>query len=170
MIQALVRRKLDRAEKELGAPIDEMRYVAKHSLSALRAWGSVHSWAHYRKAMPAEAFYVAKIAAYRQEDCGTCLQIAVNLAKKAGVKTDLIRAAMEGRVSALPGELRMVYRFAEQQANGQDDPELREQIRLGYGDEALIDLAFAIVGSRAFPTFKRVLGYAKSCTQVTIEV
>jgi hypothetical protein len=132
--------------------------------------GSVRSWAHYHKAMPAEAFYVAKIAAYRQEGCGTCLQIAVNLTKKSDVKRDLIRAAMDGRVSALPAELRMVYRFAEQ-ANGQDNPELREEIRSRYGDEALllIDLAFAIVGSRAFPTFKRVLGYAKSCSQVAID-
>jgi hypothetical protein len=30
MIKMLIKRKLDQAEKELGAPVDEMRYVAKH--------------------------------------------------------------------------------------------------------------------------------------------
>ena len=170
MIGALINRRIGQVEKELGVPADEMRYVAKHSLGALRAFGSVRSWADYHKSLPAEAFYVAKIAAYRQEDCGSCLQISVNLAKRANVKGDLIRATLDGRVSALPTELQTVYRFAELQANRQDSPELREQIRVQYGDAALIELAFAIVGSRTFPTFKRVLGYAKSCSQVKLQL
>src|SRR5437763_1353918 len=129
MIKQLINRQLDQAEKDLGAPVDEMRYVARHSLAALRAWSTVRSWSDFRKAMPAEAFYLAKIAAYRQEDCGTCLQISVHLAKKAGVDPRYIRAAVNGNVEALPPNVQVVYRFAEKQANREDDPEAREQIR-----------------------------------------
>lgn len=170
MIQAIIDHQLDKAEKDLGVPINEMRWVAKVSRSALRAWSTVQSWAHFREALPAQAFYISKIAAYRVEDCGSCMQIAINYAKKGGVPVRLIQAALDRNLSELGPELAMVYLFAERQAKGQDDPDAREKIRAKYGDKALIDLAFSIVGSRAFPTFKRVLGYAVRVQDVTLQI
>ena len=169
-MNALIERKLDAVEKELGAPIDESRYMAKYHLRALWAFSKVLDWAEFRRALPVDAYYVAKIAAYRQEDCGSCLQIAVNKARKANVPLPIIRAAIDRNLDALPPELRLVFLFAEGQANREDDLDARERIIERYGHQGLIELALAITSARTFPTLKRTLGFAISCSRVQVAV
>jgi hypothetical protein len=149
-------------------PIDETRYILSHSIKALLAYSSLSKLSQYRGPLPPEVHATAKIAAYRQEDCGSCLQISVNLARKAGVPAALLRDLAQGRISSLPESLRDVYRFAEEQANRSDNPELRERLRQRYGDDGLIALAIAVTSARTFPTLKRALGYATSCSRVEI--
>ena len=48
--------------------------------------------------------------------------------------------------------------------------ELSEELAQELGRAALVDLALAIASVRVFPTLKRGLGYAQSCSQVTVEV
>jgi hypothetical protein len=99
------------------------------------------------------------------------VQIAVNQAKKAGVPADTIRAVLDGRLDDLPEDLRDAYRFADAvvRASGDEGP-FRERIRQRYGDEGLIELALAIASCRVFPTVKRALGYAVSCSTVPVTV
>lgn len=170
MIKAIVRRMLGRQQKDLGVPVDEAYYMLDHSLPALRAFSKVLAISEFHHTLPNDVYHIAKIAAYRQEDCGTCLQISVNRAKRDGVKPELIRAAAAGNVTALTPELRMIYRFAEMQANREDDPEVRNEIIHRFGHEGLIELALAITSTRTFPALKRVLGYATSCSRVVVEV
>lgn len=162
MLKTIANKMLDSAEKDLGAPVDEMRYILDHSMSAFRRWASMREIADYHHALPAEVYYIAKIASYRVEDCAACLQIATHFAQKNGVAAELIRAALDGRPQDLPKELQVVYDFAQDQANRLDDPEIRELIRRTYGDDGLIELAIGLASTRAFPTLKRVLGFAKS--------
>jgi alkylhydroperoxidase family enzyme len=168
MIRTILRKVLRRSEERLGVPMEEGHYMLEHAPGAMLAFSTVQAWTDRHRALPAEAYYVAKIAAYREEDCGTCLQIAVNLARHAGVDRDLVRIAAQGRDELLSPELRELYRFAQQQANRQDDDEIREHLRTRYGDEALVELALAIASSRMFPALKRTLGYAKSCSLVHV--
>lgn len=168
MIRTILRRMIDRVEQRLGVPVDEARYMVDHSLGSFLAFSTVQTWTDRHKALGAEAYYVAKIAAYREEDCGTCLQIAVNLALKAGVSREIVGYAAQGREELLPPKLRELYRFAQKQANRVDDDDLREKLRARYGDEALIELALAIASARMFPAFKRTLGFAKSCAMVRV--
>lgn len=168
MIRKLLHRAIDRVETRLGVPLDESRFVLDRSLGSFLAFSTVQTWTDRREHLPATIYYVAKIAAYREEDCGTCLQIAVNLARKAGVAAEIVRAAAHGRVESLTPELQDVYRFASQQANRVDDVELREKLRARYGDAALIELALGIAAARMFPTFKRTLGFAISCSKVDL--
>lgn len=158
------------AEKQLGTPLDEMRYLADHSLSAFRRWSSTREIADYHHALSPEVYYVAKIAAYRVEDCGSCLQICAHMARKNGVPQSIIRTALKGDVDLLPEELVAVYGFAQKQANREDDPVIREWLRKKYGDQGLIEMAIGIASARTFPAFKRALGFAKRASEVTIEV
>jgi alkylhydroperoxidase family enzyme len=125
----------------------------------------------YRRVMPPGPIYVARIVAVRDEDCGTCVQIAVNQATKAGVSAQVLRSVLDGKLDDLPEELRDAYRFAEAVVtrNGEEDA-LRERIRLRYGDEGLIEMALAIASCRTFPTVKRALGYAVHCSEVAVRV
>ena len=168
MIRSLLHRMIDRTEKRLGAPADEARYMLDHSPGSFLAFSTVQTWVHRHKAVPVEVYFTAKIAAYHEEDCGTCLQIAVNLALQSGVDRQLVRNLAQGREELLPSELRDVYRFAAKQANRIDDEELRQRMIARYGDEGLIELALAIASARMFPAFKRTVGYAKSCSLVRV--
>jgi alkylhydroperoxidase family enzyme len=114
---------------------------------------------------------VARLVATRDEDCGTCVQIEVNLAKKDGVSLAVIQAVLDSRPDDLPEELSDVYHFAEEvvTATGGEAP-YRERIRRRYGEEALVELAMTMAACRVFPITKRALGYAQSCSAVSVQV
>src|SRR3989442_15965260 len=128
MIRTILRRMVRRSEDRLGVPLEESHYMLEHAPNAMLAFSTVQAWTNRHRALPADAYYVAKIAAYREEDCGTCLQIAVNLARKAGVDRELVRVAAQGRVELLSPEFRELYLFAQKQANREDDDDIRERL------------------------------------------
>jgi len=137
MLHWLINKRLDAAEKKLGVSVDYMRHIAKVSLPAFFKFAKFLPMAEYRKALPVEPFHIARLVAVKQEDCGTCVQIEVNLAKHDGVSTELLQAVLDCRIDALPNELANVYRFAQAVVTQQDDVELREVVRQQYGEEGL---------------------------------
>src|SRR5712692_3611012 len=171
MLRRLILARIAAAEKDLGVPLDYCRFIIRVSLRASFKFAKFLAVDEYRRVLPPGPCYVARIVATRHEDCGTCVQIAVNQAKKAGVPTELLRAVLDGKLDALPEELREAYRFAEAvlTANGEEDA-WRERIRLRYGHEGLIEMALAIASCRVFPIIKRALGYAVSCSAVAVRV
>src|SRR3954467_14989 len=164
MLRRLILGRIAAAEKTLGVPLDYCQYIARTSLRAFFKFAKFLAVDEYRRVLPAAPCYVARIVAVRHDDCGTCVQIAVNQAKKAGVSPEILRAVLDGNLDDLPEDLRDVYRFTDAivRNTGPESP-LRERIRQRYGDEALIELALAIASCRTFPTIKRTLGYAVSC-------
>jgi hypothetical protein len=171
MLRWLIRRRLAAVEKQLGVPLDYCRYILDVSLGAFLKFAKLMPLAHYRRALPAAPFYVAQIVATRAEDCGPCVQITVNFAKKTGVSHQILQAAVVGEVEALPDDLALVYRFAEAVVarTGEED-ELRGRIEELYGKAGLVELALAIAVCRVFPTTKRALGFATSCSKVAVTV
>src|SRR6516164_4225158 len=161
MLRRLILARIATAEKEWGVPLEYCRFIVRVSLRAFFKFAKFLAVDEYRRVLPPGPCYVARIVALRHEDCGTCVQIAVNQAKKAGVPPELLRAVLDGKLDALPEEVREGNDFAEAvlRANGDDDG-WRERIRLRYGDEGLIEMALAIATCRVFPTIKRALGYA----------
>jgi alkylhydroperoxidase family enzyme len=171
MLRRLILGRIAAAEIGLGVPLEYCRYMIRVSLRASFKFAKFLAVDEYRRVLPPDPFYVARIVATRHEDCGTCVQIAVNQAKKAGVPPELLRAVLDGKLDALPEDVREAYDFAEAvlRANGEEDV-WRERIRLRYGDEGLIEMALAIATCRVFPTIKRALGYAVSCSAVAVRV
>jgi AhpD family alkylhydroperoxidase len=171
MLRRIVLRKLDSVEKELGVSVDYLRHVARTSLRAFFKFVRIMPLAEYRRRLPPGPYHVARIAATRQADCGTCVQIEANLARKAGLDPRTILAAAEGRVGDLAPELADAYAFAEAvvRSTGEEDA-LRRTLRERYGEEGFVELAMAIAICRVFPETKRALGYATSCSKVKIAV
>jgi alkylhydroperoxidase family enzyme len=168
MLRWLINKRLNAAEKKLGVPIDYMRHIAKMSLPAFFKFVRFMPLAEYRKKLPVEAYHLARLVAVQKEDCGTCVQIEINLAQHDGVSTNWLQAALEGKLETLPRELANVCRFTEAVVTQRDDMELREAMRQQYGEEGLVELALAIAACRVFPTTKRALGYATSCSRVKV--
>lgn len=171
MLRWLIRRKLDSEEKKLGESVDYLRHVVDVSPAAFLRFASIMPFANSRKVLPRDAWYVAQIVALLHEDCGPCLQITVNLARRDRVDPAVLRAALAGDAHELPAELVEVMEFAKAvvEATGTED-DLRESVRKRYGDRGLIELAYAITAARIPPTVKRALGYAQSCRAVQVAV
>lgn len=171
MLRRLIETRIAAAERDLGVPADYMRHILRVSLRAFFKFVKIMPLAQYRRRLPSEPFHVARLVATRDEDCGTCVQIEVNLAKKDRVPPGVIQAVLAARPDELSPELADVYRFAEAvvTASGTED-EFRERIRQRYGEEALVELAMTIAVCRVFPITKRALGYAKSCSAVNVDV
>jgi alkylhydroperoxidase family enzyme len=165
MLRAIILRKLASVERRLGEPLDYVRHMLSASLPATLAFFKVMGLGKVRRRLPRDAWHVAQVVASRSEDCGPCVQIALNVAAQDGVPAGVLRAVVDERPDELPGECALAYRFAEAVcARGAELDALREQARARWGEAALVELALAIAGARVFPVTKRALGYATSCS------
>lgn len=120
---------------------------------------------------PRDAFAVARLVTAVHEDCGPCAQIVVDDALRRGVSPRLLRDVLDRRIDRLSREQAAVFRLAD--ATVRADPaaaDLGTEVEGLLGRKALAALALAIASVRLFPTIKRVLGYARSCSQVRIEI
>jgi len=170
MLKSVILKVLAREERKLGGSLDYARHILRTSLRAFFKFGRVIPLSEYRRVLPVDAHFTARIVATRDEDCGTCVQIEVNLARRAGMSADLLESVLAERPDDLPLELAEVYRFARAVVKARDDEELRAKMRQRYGEEGLVELALAMAACRVFPIVKRTLGYAKSCSLVEVRV
>jgi hypothetical protein len=171
MLRWFFRRKLDAEEKKLGVSVDYLRYIVDVSPSAFLHFASIMPFANSRKVLSRDAWFVAQLVTLQHEDCGPCLQIAVNLAQQSGVEPALLRAVLDGERDRMSKEMIDVYDFTNSVVKGIGDADtLRETLRTRYRDRGLIELSYAIASSRIPPTVKRVLGYAKSCSEVEVKM
>lgn len=171
MIRKLILKRLDQEERALGESIDYVRHLVRTSLPAFFKFALFTPLSQHRRKLPQTPYRIARIIATRDEDCGTCVQIEVNLARKEGVPADTIQAVLNDRPEDLTEELAHVYSFAKSvvEANGGENA-LREKVRERYGEEGLVELALGIASARVFPVTKRALGYATSCAVVKVKV
>lgn len=171
MLKRFISHQLNRFEKSIGVSVDWARHVLRHSLRLFFKFMKFGSFAKSRRALPLPAWHVAVIVGARSADCGPCVQIAATLARKEGVAVEILKAVIDQRPDALPLDLREVYLFSESVMAHSDECEaLRESLRARYGEEGLIELAFALASGPVIPTIKRALGHATSCSKVTIKV
>jgi alkylhydroperoxidase family enzyme len=169
MLRFFIRIRIRSYERRLGVKLDYLRHILRVSLRAFFKFSKIFSLAAYRRSLPSAPCHIARLVTMLDEDCGDCVQIAVNMAKKDGVPVDVIQAVMDGRADALPESLADVYRFTEAVVRGDGDEEpYRERIRNVFGEEGLVELAMTIASAKVFPITKRALGYATNCSRVAL--
>ena len=159
----------DNLEAHLGESVDYLREIKRQSERAFEKFTQVIPLAAHREFISKEADFIAHILATINEDCGSCAQIAVNLAIKDGVALDFIETVVEGRRESLADELKLVYDFVHatvHNTSAQDD--LRERVKVRLGAEALVDLGLTMASARIFPTVKRTMGFAVACQRLTV--
>ena len=167
-MRSLAHRAIDSAERDLGSSLEYLRDIADASLPAFVKFSLFTPLAQHRSVLPPAPYHLARIVATQHEDCGTCLQIEVTNAIRAGVAEAHVRAVAENEADALPDDLAEVVRYAEAVAEGDDDAALREALRARYGEAGLVELALGIAAARVFPTVKRALGHAVACSLVPL--
>ncbi len=95
MIRRLILSRIAAAERRLGVSVEYCRFIVRVSLRAFFKFAKFLAVDEYRRVLPPGPCYVSRIVAVRDEDCGTCVQIAVKQAKKAGVPAEQLHALLD---------------------------------------------------------------------------
>lgn len=171
MIRWLIAHRIHAVERRQGLSLAYLHCMLRISLPHFLKFIKIMPLARFRRALPPEAYHLARIVTARHEDCGTCLQMEIQLAKQAGVGVHLLHAVLDESPCSLPPELAEVYFFAEAVATGSGEEDTwREAIFRRYGDIGIIELSLAIAVSRMFPTLLHAMGYAAPCVPSNTQV
>ena len=169
MIKWLMRRWLDKFERDFNYDASYMRDMIDVSPKAAWLFSRVTQMGRFRQDVPLDAWFAAGITAVRHEDCGPCTQLAVTMAERAGISADTLRAVLTDNPSAMPPDVALAWRFAR--ATLAHDPladEYRGVIVDSWGRRALISLAFTITAGRIYPTVKYALGHGQACMRIVV--
>jgi hypothetical protein len=169
MTRTLLHRFIRRQERTLDAPLHYLREIADSSPAAFFKFALLVPLGTHRRFLPLEAWHVARVAATFAEDCGTCAQIALNLARRDRISPSLLRAVISGNDNALPPPLADINRFVRLLLRRHDDPLLRERLVSHFGRNGFIELGLVIATSRFIPGLKRALGHVQSCALLRFE-
>ena len=169
MLDHLLERLFAKQEHVTGESMDFVRDLRRASKGGFWRFAGFTPMASYCRALPHDAYAVAKIAAAKSEDCGPCLQTTVNLARHDGVDDAVIRAAVTGDMRDMDERIATAYAFAIAVCEKDMASEaLRPKLLSWWGEAGLAELALAICASRLFPTLKRGLGHAQACQRISI--
>ena len=169
MLKAILRRTIDGFETTWNYDASYMRDLLHLSPWAMIKFGVVASLGHRREA-PAAAMAAAGIVGTLAEDCGPCTQISVDIATKAGVKPEVLRAILAGDEAAMGEDAALAYAFARASLArdmARADP-LRDQIVARWGEKAVVAIGLALTTARMYPTLKYALGHGKACSRVVV--
>jgi alkylhydroperoxidase family enzyme len=169
MLRSVARAALAQFRKRYDYDVSYMEAMLAASPKAFFSFAKIMNAAQHRESAPKEAFYAAKLVGALAEDCGPCTQLCVNLAREAGVADDQIKAVLTRDRTAMTEDTALGFTFAEAVVQRSPEAEdVREAVRMQWGDKGLIDLTLSLQIGRIFPMVKAGLGYAKECQRVTI--
>lgn len=171
MMRVLVERVRRAVEKRLGVPADYIAELGKASFSGFVKFVLFLPLAGHRRKADATLLHAARLVVFQHDDCGSCLQGAINVALAEGVAPQIIEAVLARDHSAMSQQVSLVTRFAQGiLAMDCSEQAPRVEISTQYGTTVLAELSLAIASARVFPTLKRGLGYAGSCTAPRLAV
>ena len=158
-------------ERQMGTRLDELRSVAEASTAALAKLGLFRPLSLHRSRAARVPWHLARIAAVREQDCGTCVQIAVNAARADNVPSATLRAALADDTAALTADERLAFDYGRAvAARAPEVDALVEAVRARWDETVLTELALAVATVQVFPVLKRGLGQATACSLVPIDV
>jgi hypothetical protein len=169
MLKRLIRWRLMRAERDLGYDTTYLRDVLDADTGALLRFARVQAVSEYRKDVPVDVWFSARIVSAMHEDCGPCTQLMVTMAERARVAPATLAAIVRGDDAAMPAPVRLGVRFTR--AVLAHDPAadaLREEVLRAWGPRGLVSLSFALVTARMYPTLKYAMGHGRACQRVLV--
>jgi hypothetical protein len=169
MLDWLIRRRLSAFERRYGYDVGYARELLSTTRKGFWHYVRLGSMANHRDGVPRDAWFAAKLVAARSEDCGPCTQLAVDMAREAGVKDRLLRAVLRSDVPSLDADTALALRYAEAAiAHASDLPAWRDQVVQRWGERGLASLALTITGTRMYPMLKYALGHGRACQRVQV--
>lgn len=169
MLSWIINRKLAAFEKQYGYDMGYARELLAIDRGAFFAFARVSGISEYKKDVPRDVYYAAKLVATLAEDCGPCTQLVVAMALEDKVEPRGLSAVIAGDDAALTADQRLAADFARTVlAHDLAADEHRDRIVEKWGKRALVALSFAIVAGRLYPTLKYALGHGRACARVDV--
>jgi len=169
MLSWLIRNRLAAFERKYDYDITYVREILATDRRAFFAFARLSGLGAYRRDVPRDAYWAAKLVGTVAEDCGPCTQLTVAMALDAGATPRVLASVLGGQDAALPDDVQLAVQFARATlAHAAEADALREEIVRRWGPRAVIALAFGIAAARMFPTIKYALGHGTACRRVTV--
>ena len=167
MLKIIARTLIKRMENRYDSDMAYAVFLLDKSPEAFAKFMRAGGMLRHRERAPIEAAFTVQLLATLYEDCGSCLQLIVQMAEESGMSTDQIEAVLAGNRDAMHPSVTLAYRYADALLNRRANlAEAREAVRAQWGDKGLIDLALNLQGARLFPMMKQALGFAQLCHRV----
>jgi hypothetical protein len=169
MLKWIIRSRLAAFEKKFEYDMSYARHILDVDTQAFFAFAKVMKLGAYRRDIPKEAYWAAKLTGVVSEDCGPCTQLLVTMALADKVDPKVMQSVLTADRAAMSDEVKLAVDFAKATlAHDVAADDLRDAIVKRWGDRALISIAFAIVSARIYPTLKYALGHGKSCQRIVV--
>lgn len=169
MLKFMLSRWLDGFERTWRYDASYMRLVLRVGPASLLKF-AIGTRAADVRAAPGEALIAAGLVGTLAEDCGPCVQIAVDIAAANGVSPSVLRAIVAGDEVAMGQTAALAWRFARASL-ARDmatvDP-LRDEIVRRWGEKGLVAIGLSLTTARMYPTLKYALGYGRTCSKVVV--
>jgi hypothetical protein len=170
MRRFFARRFLRAASKRYNYDTSYLEYLLKESPAAAFKFAGLADATAHREVVPVDAHFAAKITGAMAEDCGPCVQLAIDMALEARMAKDQIEAVVRRDTGAMNPSTWLGFQFADAVASRAANADRhRDAVRAQWGEKGVIDLAMALQMGRIFPMLKAALGYAKECRRVTVD-
>ncbi|MGE0388079.1 MAG: hypothetical protein AB7Q97_25420 [Gammaproteobacteria bacterium] len=169
MIRALGHRMIRRLEHRFDYDAAYMHEILDASTPAFLKFALAQSMFGHREALPAEAAFAARFVALRAHDCGSCLQLAVDMALAAGVTVGAVRAILARDFGAMSQDAALAVQFADAVLANAPTEDLRRLASRRWGARGLVSMAYAIVTPQVYPLLKRALGHAQACERLVVD-
>lgn len=170
-MSAFTDRIIARQEAALGVDLDYLRSIADTSTRAFAKFGLAGPLLGHRQHVGPMPWHLARLAATRVQDCGTCVQVVVNAALAEGVPAAVLHDALADDLGGLSVETRAAWLYGEAVASRSDAVGASvDAVREAFGEPGLVELALAVATVQLFPIVKRGLGQDVACRLVHVEV
>ncbi|HRE90717.1 MAG TPA: hypothetical protein PK095_16445 [Myxococcota bacterium] len=169
MFKRIIRSRLAAFEKAHDYDMSYARALLEADLAAFLAFAKVMPLTRYRRGVPPEVYWAAKLTATLREDCGPCAQLCIGLATRDGVAEETLCRLVRGELRALDADTRLGAEYARAVADRSPDVDFYGQVVVErFGRRALASLALAVTAARIFPTLKVALGHGSRCARLSV--
>jgi hypothetical protein len=170
MLNWIIKRRLAAFTRRYGYDTSYMVELLEIDRGAFFAFARAAGLSGWKKGIPKDVYWPAKLVSMVAEDCGPCTQLTVGMAIEDGADPKALAAALSGDEAGLTADQKLAIAFVR--ASRDHDmaaEELREQVVAKWGKKAVVSLGFAIIATKLFPTLKYAMGHGQACSRVTVD-
>ena len=136
---------------------------ADFSLGLFRNYAAFTKFNKYRRKTPLDVYHVARLATFKNEDCGKCLQLNIRMALEEGVEQKTVKQVVSNPEN-LSSQHKLVHDFTLALLNDNSDLNaLSDEVEKIFGREVLVEISVCVATCRVYPTMKKGMGYSKEC-------
>lgn len=169
MITAWLKRRFDRMGRTFDYDVGYMHELIDADPVAGRKFALAMPFFSQPPKVAKNAFWAAKLVACKHADCGPCLRLVIEMARRSGIEQQVIRDTLLATPSDSDAALGQAYANAVLN-NAPELAGLIDEIERRWGRKGLANMSTSVMSGLFYPTFKRGFGHGIACEPVLKEL